>query len=395
MSTDNAQLENMQKAITAADALATTGKLNPKQADKFLDWVIDVTGLKDQVRMVKFSPETMQIEKIAVGERVAMLAEEARDPQLRRGVTTSKITLRPVEFMVPFEISQRFTEINIEGGSIEDHIVRMMATQAANNFEELYINANPLGPAIDAATFKGGDATKYVKDTYLGALSGWSLLADSGHIVDGESAPMNADFFSQAIQALPIKYRRGLSDMRVLMAPDMWQIYLAKTATRMDAAGTAALTGGAHNPFGLKVLPIPLWAKQPRQVEHVVLNGTTEVDLKSTNISNVVVLPSTLSSVETTPYVLDTDYAVDLVTGKINRIGGAIADGATVKVTYDAAPQMILTHKDNLIIGFGRNITLERDRDIYRRVNQYALHMAVDVTIQNADAVVKVKNIGI
>ncbi len=395
MSTDNAQLEQMQKAITAADALATVGKLNPKQADKFLDWVIDVTNLKDQVRVVKFSPDTMQIEKITVGERVAMVAEEAKDPQLRRGVSTSKITLHPVEFMVPFEISQRFTEINIEGASVEDHIVKMMATQTANNLEELYINANKLGPAIDEETFKGGDSSKYVKDTYLGALDGWSLLADSGHLVDGEGAPMNADFFSQIIQALPIKYRRGLQDMRVLMSPDLWQIYLSKIATRMDAAGTAALTGGSHNPFGLKVLPVPLWARNPRQVEHVVLNGTTQVDLKSTNVKNVVVTASTLGNTAVTPYVLDTDYAIDLAAGKINRIGGAIADGATVKVTYDAAPQMILTHKDNLIIGFGRNITLERDRDIFRRVNQYALHLAVDVQIQNADAVVKLKNVGI
>ena len=87
---------------------------------------------------------------------------------------------------------------------------------------------------------------------------------------------------------------------------------------------------------------------------------------------------------------------LDAATGKIARVGGgAIGDGATVKVTYNAAPQIILTHRDNLIVAFGRDITMERDREIYRRVTQFAITVACDVQVQNPDAIVKVINIGL
>ena len=74
--------------------------------------------------------------------------------------------------------------------------------------------------------------------------------------------------------------------------------------------------------------------------------------------------------------------------------GGAIADPTTVKVTYRSAPQMILTHKQNLIIGIGRDVRIEKDREIFRGVNQYAITTKVAVQFEELSAIVKVKNIG-
>lgn len=398
MSDDNKALEQqVNKSLVAVDSFTTAGKMNPVQEKVFLDWVIDITNLKDQVRIVRFKPEEMKIEKIAVGERVAMPADEAKDPGMRRGITTSKVTLRPEEFIVPFEISQRATEINIEGEGLVDHIVKMMATQTANNLEELFINANKLGPAVDEFTYKGEGATdKHVRDNFLGKLDGWSLLANQGHIVNFGGLPMSADVFDQAIQAMPIKYRRGLGDMRVLISPNLWQKFKSKTGTRTGALGDSVLAGGTYKPFGLTILEVNLWPLEPLQVEHIVLNGTAETALGSINVSNVLIHPTSLAQTATASYIEDTDYTLDAATGKIARIGGgAIGDGATVKVTYNAAPQIILTHRDNLIVAFGRDITMERDREIYRRVTQFAITVACDVQVQNPDAIVKVINIGL
>lgn len=389
--------ERFEKAITAAENLATAGKMNPVQAKKFLDWVVDETGLKGQVRIVQFEPDELKIEKIGVGQRVAVPADEAQDPGLRREITTSKIVLHPEEFMVPWEISLRFLETNIEGMSVEDHIAKMLAAQAANNFEELYLLADKTGPAAVEKDLKdGGAPDKYVLDTFLAKLNGWSKLADQGHLINWQGQPISGNTFGQMITAMPTKYRRGLGNMRVLLSPDLWQRYLEKVATRQGNLGDAVLGGAAHTPYGLTALPIPLWPFRPKTVEHVTLTAENQVSLKYTNVSNVVVTPTNIGKTAINAYTLNTDYAVDLTAGKINRIdiGGAIGDGATVKVTYDASPQMILTHRDNLILGIGRNITLGKDIDIYRRTRQYALTMCVDVQIQNPDAVVKVYNIG-
>jgi hypothetical protein len=142
-------------------------------------------------------------------------------------------------------------------------------------------------------------------------------------------------------------------------------------------------------------MPVPLWPLEPYIVEHVVLPGTTEVALANAPVSNVVVHLTTLNQTPTAKLVLDTDYSVDEAAGTITRIGGAISDGATVKVTYQSAPQMILTHKQNLIIGIGRDVRIEKDREIYKGVNQYAITTKIDVLFEEVDAVVKVKNIGL
>jgi hypothetical protein len=113
-------------------------------------------------------------------------------------------------------------------------------------------------------------------------------------------------------------------------------------------------------------------------------------------VSNVVVLPTSLSQTPTTPFVGGgTDYTLDATAGTIARVGGgAIGDGDTVKVTYDANPQILLTHQMNFIVGIGRDIRIEKDRDIYKGVNQYAITAKVAVQFEEVDAIVKGSNIG-
>ena len=111
--------ELVQKAVITTDAIAAAGKLNPAQSDKFIDFVIQETVLKDNARTVKFRNEELNIEKIGIGKRAALPAAEASDPQVRRGISTSKVTLKPLEIIVPFEIGDSFKENNIEGDNVE------------------------------------------------------------------------------------------------------------------------------------------------------------------------------------------------------------------------------------------------------------------------------------
>lgn len=197
---------------------------------------------------------------------------------------------------------------------------------------------------------------------------------------------------------MPVKFKRNLRDLRWFLSPDLWQLYQEKFATRATPAGDAAATQTADQmagPFGIKAVPVPLWNFQPRIVQHVTLTGTTQVPLKHGPITGVVVTPITLGKTPVAAYVETTDYTVDLTTGLIARVGGgAISSGTTVKVTYFSGPQIMLTHKDNLIIAIGREIRIERDRDIYKGVNQYAITTKVDVTLEEVDAVAMGYNIG-
>jgi len=390
--------ELVRKATIVADNLATGGKLSNAQSDRFIDFVVDETVLKDNARVVRFRNESLEIDKIGVGRRVAVPKKEAVDPQVRRGITTSKITITPRELMVPFEIGDNFRELNIEGDSIEETIIRMMSTQLANDLEDLYINGNKLGPAVPQAEILEGGSDDEVKDTYLALTDGWGAMADQANVVDAQGMNVGLSIFSRAIRALPTKFRRNRNALRWFMSPDLWQLYMEKLATRATPLGDAAATGGRDGlvgPFGIPAVPVPLWGFEPLQVEHVQLNGTTPVALKNSNITDLVVHNDDLEKIPTPSYTETTDYVANAAAGTIARAGGgAIADGDVVKVTYRSGPQMILTHQNNFVIGIGRDIRIEKDRDIYKGVNQYAITTKVDVGFEELGAMVKIRNIG-
>lgn len=398
MSISNEEL--VQKAAIVADDLAAAGKLNTAQSDRFIDFVIDETVLADNARVVRFRNESLDIDKIGVGKRVAVPKAEATDPQVRRGISTSKVTLTPSEIMVPFEIGDNFRELNIEGDQVEDTIIRLMATQLGNDLEDLYINGNKLGPAvIEADILDGGSNSDHIKDTYLALQDGWALLADQANLVDAAGQNIGLSVFSKMVRAMPTKFRRNKAALRWFLSPDLWQLYMEKLSTRATPLGDSAAGGGGGTPgpFGIPAVPVPLWDFQPPVTEHITLPGTTVVALKNGPVSSVVVLPFDLAGVPTTAFVegAGNDYLLDANAGTIARLGGgAIGDGDVVKVTYAANPQLLLTHQNNMIVGIGRDIRIERDRDIFKGVNQYAITAKVAVEYEELTAIVKGRNVG-
>jgi hypothetical protein len=384
--------ELVQKAVITADALASSGKLNTAQSNRFIDYVIDETALKDNARIIRFRNESLDIDKIGVGARLAVPKSEARDPGIRRGVTTSKITLTPKEIMVPFEIGDTFREINIEGDSIENHIISMMARQAANDIEELYINGNTLGPAeIEGNIVPGGSATQYIKDSYLALFDGWLKLLDSANIVDAEGANIGLSVLGKTFRAMPTKYRRILKDMRFYMAPDLEQIYYEKLSTRATSLGDSVAGGMGHRPFGIPIVGVPLLDFLPSITEHHTFTVGSTYSLANAPVQNVVITPATLDDTPTTPYVEDTAYTLNEATGLITDVGNALG---AAKITYDANPEILLTHMNNLIVGIGRDVRIEKDRDIFKGVNQYAITLKVAVQIEELTAAVKTRNVG-
>lgn len=390
--------ELLQKATITTEALADAGKLNPEQADRFLDYVIDETQLGGMgVRFERFRNEKMLLEKLNVANRVAVPADEAADPGIRRGVTSSKVELAPKEIMVPFEIGDLFQMHSIEGDNVEEHIIQMMARRFANNIEELYWDGNALGPAILGSEWVAGGGSGYRKDTYLGLFDGLLKLAEGGNVVDAANADISPRLISRALRAMPNKFRKNRRDLWGFMSWDHEQHYREGVSTRATGAGDSALAGTETIPsFGVNLGPISLLDPNPQYVEHIVLNGTTPTALTHGPVTDVVVTSSTLGKPEEPAFAETTDYVVDAAAGTLARNGaGSIGDGATVKVTYRSAGRMVLTRPKNIIIAIGKDITIERDRNIYRRVNEFAIHAKVFCTYEELDAVVLLKNIAV
>ncbi len=386
-------------AITTAD-IAAAGKLNPEQADKFVDYVFDESVLKGMVRMERFTNQEKHIDKIGVGRRVAVAKHEAVDPGIRRGVSTSRIVLHPVDVMVPFEIGDKFRQYNIEGDAVEDTIIRMMANQLANDLDELFLGGLTVGPAvIEDDIIDGGSTTSYVKDSYLALFNGFLKAAEGANVVDGENAPADLPLFNKMILAMPNKFRRNRALLRYLASPDHEQGYRAKMAQRGTTAGDEAMQSEKPvTPFGIGLMPVPLLERNPLYAEDSTANtdGTTPTQLAYEPISDLALLPTTIGNNPIPPYVegAGNDYTEDLTDGAWTRLAGNIGSGQIVRATYRTRGKMLLTNPMNLIIAMNvEDVKLERDRNIYKGMNEFALTVSVDVAIENVDALVMATNI--
>ena len=394
--------ELIEKATITTAALANAGKLNPKQADRFIDFVIDETSMRNVVRVERFRNEQALIEKIGVGNRVAVPKAEAVDPNLRRGVTTSKITLQPSEIMVPFEIGDIFKEHNIEGDKIEERIIQMMARQLANNLEELYWGGLTNGPAaLETDLIEGGSTTLFVKDSYLALFQGWLALAEGGNVVDAQNATIAQSVFGQAKRAMPNKFLKNVAAMRWFLSFDHEQAYREGLSNRGTGLGDAAVNGAdAPRPFGIPMMPVSLLPSEPQFSEDVVMNtdGTTPSQLSFSPITGQVVINQALGKNPEAQFVAGAgnDYTVDLANGTVTRLGGGtIGSGATVKVTYKTGGRMLLTDPKNLILAIGRDIRIERDRNIFRGANEFAITVKAQAQIEELTALTLVKNIAV
>ena len=75
--------------------------------------------------------------------------------------------------------------------------------------------------------------------------------------------------------------------------------------------------------------------------------------------------------------------------------GGPETITATVKVTYTTTSRILLTHMENFVVGIGRDVRIEKQRNIFRRVNMYAITAKVAVQVEETDALVDGYNIGL
>ena len=234
------------------------GLLNPEQSARFLDYMFDATVIGKVARTVRMRADTTEIDRMSVGERLMTLATEGDNTGSNAAVTFSKISLTTKKLRLDWELSTESLEDNIEGADLEDHIARMMATQAGNDIEDLVLN---------------GDTAS--STTFLTAFDGVVKKAKtSGRVVDAAGAEVSRAVFNSALKAMPRKYKQRRNDLRFLAGSNLIQDFLYKnsitagTANPEDIAssvirGQQVALGGpagfvAPFAFGIPIVEVPL-----------------------------------------------------------------------------------------------------------------------------------------
>lgn len=212
------------------------GILAPQQARTFIDYVWDATVLANDGRRVTMRANTIELEKVNVGERVIRAASQALGEYQNAGATFSKVELTTKKIRLDWEVATEALEDNIEGGALEDHIVRLMTNAFGNDLEDLAINGN------------GG------VDPFLGIMNGFvnqvGTTGDAHEAVVDVSGGWTPAVMQEIIYAMPRKYRALKSNLKFYAGTDTFASIVEKNGTLADAVaaafGTAGLTGNTE-----------------------------------------------------------------------------------------------------------------------------------------------------
>ena len=307
------------------------GLLNAEQADRFIDYMWDATVLGSQVRTIRMRATEQDIDKVGVGERLMRVATEAVDDGVNAGAVFTKISLTTKKLRLDWELSTESLEDNIEGEALEDHIARLMATQAGNDIEDVAIN---------------GD-TALTSDPLLKAFDGWRKLAVAGgHVVDHGGNPLDRAAANKALKAMPRKYMQRRNGLKFFTGSNLIQDYLY--GLTQTASGLISLEQVAQN---------------------VTQNGVRTEGPAGFTSQSIFGIP-----VQEVPLFLETrdgDYS-----GETGNHG-----------------DLWLTFPKNLLWGVKREIQVYREFKPKKDTIEYTMYCRVGTQIENADAFVVVKNV--
>ena len=308
------------------------GLLNPEQSARFLDYMFDATVIGKVARTVRMKSDTTEIDRMGVGEKLMKLASEGDNTNSENAaVTFSKISLTTKKLRLDWELSTESLEDNIEGADLEDHIARLMATQAGNDIEDLVLNGN----------------TSLSSDQLYKAFDGTVKIAKAnGHVVDAGGAAITRAVFNSALKALPRKYKQRRTDLRFLSGSNLIQDYLYATSQNIQNVN-------------------------PQDIASGIIRGE--------------VAPVSGPAGYVAPYafgipIVEVPLLSETQTGSYSGATGSHGD-------------VHLTFPNNVVIGIKRDVTVYRFFWPKKDSIEYTMYTRVGVQIEQANAWVVVKNV--
>jgi len=308
------------------------GLLTKDQANKFIDYMWDQTVILQDARTVRMRADTMDIDKVAVGAKLARLATEAVDTGVNANPTFSKVSLTTKKLRLDFELSTESLEDNIEGSGLEDHVVRLMATAFGNDIEDLCINGS----------------TALTGDPLYKSFDGFRVQSLAGGRVSSESgSTISKGTFNKALKALPRVYKQRRAGLRFYTGSGLVQDYLYNLTT--------IGTGGT-----------------PEDIAASILRGTPAAP-QGAGGSTVIPFAFGIPIIEVPLY---TESASGTYTGATGNHG-----------------YVELTFPQNRIVGIKREVTVHREFKPKKDTTEYTVYVRVGVAIENLDAYVVVKDV--
>jgi len=349
---DTTNLGSATNPNLSGDGVTNSGNglLYPDQANRFLDYMWDATILAKSARTIRMRSNTTEIDRVSVGQRIMTVAQEDRPVDwvnntgsgafTPAGATFSKISLTTRKLRLDWELSAEALEDNVEGPDLEDHIARLMATQAGNDVEDALIN---------------GVGTSTGATGLMSAFKGFrSLAINNAHVVDANGVGLDKSVFNAAIKALPRKYKQRRNQLRFFAGSNLVQDYLYNLTA----------SGGSVNPY---------------DIASGIIRGETAANDGGPGTTTPFAFGIPVINV---PLMDETRDSTGLQSGETSY-SSASANYGDIHLTF---PQ-------NFIVGIKRDVVVYRVFQPKKDTIEYTLFIRVGCAIENYDAHVIVKNL--
>ena len=330
-------------------------ELDPEEADKFIDYVIDESWWDKNARIVKMSKNEKNIRYMGydASKRFLKPADTFSSSDYVKTFSEGKMTLSSKKLRGCVIIYDDDLEDNIEGQAFADHLMKIIAKRVANELDEIYYVSNQTATGFTATDsrhlYNGfryhllhGDpsdsGTLPVAATELDASSTGDFPGYTGGIAvqsTGSDYPWHFKF-NKMLSSMPSKYKvQGLSNLRFFCNDIVVSDYVEALSARGTVLGDQAILGKGPLAFGtVPIQPIPL-------------------------------LPTTYAS------------------------GGT----GTEELTGGSYTDVILTNKDNFIIGLHRSLKLESERRAADEATYVFYSIRMDMKVENPEAAVILHNL--
>jgi len=391
------QFVNKSSVITSSSftqsSFTQSAALSREEADRFIDYVVDQSFLKNNARIERMNAPTKTIAKVGIGQKILKPAKSAIDPGNTVSIVSEHLTLETKEIIAIAEISDDSLEDNIEGDAFVDHLMRMIASQAANELDLMCMYGNRI-PQPNEAT------------DIMQLVNGWFTIArEHGHVLNARDIGLFGDNkgyidppkLSKVVKTLPNKYRGNKGNLRILVADDIYQDYNDYLGARAVSTADPYLLGVGRLTYSN--IPISAVSLLPVDRPVVVVGG---VDTKLTNAPSAssdtiqVADTSGIEEGQTLALGLGTGYEEVVTVASVN--GNTITlqnglyyphkNGDTVKQITPNGSDLLLTDYRNLIFGIQRDIKWETERHARRRSTSFVMTLRVDTQVENPDALV-------
>jgi len=388
--------------------------LEAEEADRFIDYIVDESVLKNSARIVKMNKETKNIRALGLGDnRFLYPGSTFTSGDYLKTLSDQKIPLTSKKMRGAVAIYDDDLEDNIEGDAFADHVMRMVTAKIGNELDEIFWIGDTASIGGFAATDPRSlfDGWRY-RLVYSQASSGYQ----SAHYNDVSTRATLLTALGEALWAAD-PGAIGVAVQGDVVHPDaangfvyictvagttaaahpVWPTTLGETvvdgtvtwrchAYDFAQAGHIAVQNAAA-PYDWEFKYSQMLKRLPSKYKQVGLSNlrffnsdqitqdyVTALSARNTILGDQAILGSNPIQYGTVPIVSCPNMAMTMSAAGV--LGGGVYGDC------------LLTPKGNLIIGIQRNIKIEAQRVAADEATYWFYSMRADNAIENVNACV-------